>query len=107
MTDQKIKTQRAGAAQNALSARQDLPQVKSELVRMTKRGIITTNESDCLCCRFILALVVGALMLLAIGKTRSLLPRRSSGHSARRLPQLKLFDRGSLAIATLSVSPLR
>jgi len=75
------------------------PQVKEPLVRMTKRGIITTKQRVIVyVVGFILALVVGALMLLAIGKTRSLPTATwSSGHSARRLPQLNYSDRGSLA----------
>ena len=71
MTDQKINNVNVQEQpKTPCPPAQDLlPQVKEPLVRMTKRGIITTKQRVIVyVVGFILALVVGALMLLAIGK---------------------------------------
>ncbi len=71
MTDQKINDVKIQEQPDtACPPAQDMhPQMKEPLVRMTKRGTVTTSHKVFVyVIGFILALVVGALMLLAIGK---------------------------------------
>lgn len=71
MTDQKINNVNVQEQpKTPCPPAQDIHhQLKEPLVRMTKRGVVTTRQKVIVyVVGFILALVVGALMLLAIGK---------------------------------------